>query len=334
MDLWITFLGTAASVPSRARGTAGTYVARGGARLLIDCGEGTQRQFLRSGLGLADIDAVLITHLHGDHVLGLPGLVKTFALRGRTKPLHICGPAGLNRFLGWVEPLMRTNAFRVVAREVQPGQRVHELDGARVEAFGTEHGVPSVGYALVEDDRPGAFDTDAARALGVTPGPDFGVLQRGGTLDVGGRTVTPGDVMGPPRRGRRVVFTGDTQPCAQTVLAADGADVLVHEATFLAADAGRARETRHSTAAEAAEVAARAGVRTLVLTHLSSRYPPREVRREAEGAFPAVCVPRDFDQLEVPFPERGPAVLHRHGDAPPAGAAVAPGGEPERDGEE
>ncbi|MCB0882898.1 MAG: ribonuclease Z [Thermoleophilia bacterium] len=334
MDLWITFLGTAASVPSRARGTSATFVARGGARLLIDCGEGTQRQFLRSGLGLADVDAIFITHLHGDHVLGLPGLVKTYALRGRTKPLHIYGPAGLNRFLGWVEPLMRTNAFRVVAHEVKPGQDAHRLDGARVEAFATEHGVPSVGWALVEDDRPGAFDADAARALGVTPGPDFGVLQRGGTLEVGDRVVSPADVMGPPRRGRRVLFTGDTQPCAQTVLAAEGADVLVHEATFLAADAGRARETRHSTAAEAAEVAARAGVRTLVLTHLSGRYPPRDVKREAQGAFPEVLVPRDFDQLEVPFPERGQAALRRHGDAPPAGAAVAPGGDPERDGEE
>ncbi len=322
MDLWITFLGTAASVPSRARGTAATLIAHGSTRVLLDCGEGTQRQLLRSGAGLVDVDVILLTHLHGDHVLGLPGLVKTFALRGRERPVVIVGPAGLNRLLGWLGPLMRT-AFAVDAHEAQPGETVATLDGGHIETFQTEHGVPSLGYALVEDDRPGEFRPQAAAALGVTPGPLFGLLQRGETLEVDGRTVTPGDVMGPPRAGRRVVFTGDTQPCAQTVLAAAGAQLLVHEATFLEADRERARETRHATAAEAAQVAAQADVALLALTHISSRYAPADVRAEAEAVFPRVVVPRDFDQVHVPLPEAGAPVLHRAGGAGAHGVPIA-----------
>lgn len=327
MDLWITFLGTAASVPSAARGTAATLICRGGERILIDCGEGTQRQLLRSGHGLVDLDAILLTHLHGDHVLGLPGLVKTYALRDRTRPLTIVGPAGLNRMLGWLAPLMRTSSFRVDAREVEAGQEAWPVEAGRITAFATEHGVPSVGYVLAEDDRPGMFDAEAARALGVPAGPLFGRLQRGESLEIDGRTVHPAQVMGPPRRGRRLVFTGDTAPCAATLIAADGAQLLVHEATFLAEDAARARETHHSTAADAAEVARRADVALAALTHLSSRYPPRDVRAEAKAVFERVVVPRDFDQIEVPFPERGAPVHHpapREGSAPPPSGATPP----------
>ncbi len=330
MDLWITFLGTAASVPSRARGTAATLVAHGSTRVLVDCGEGTQRQLLRSGAGLVDVDLILLTHLHGDHVLGLPGLVKTYALRGRERPVRIVGPAGLNRMPSRMGPLMRT-PLPVEVHEAQSGVAIAALDGGRIEAFQTEHGVPSLGYALVEADRPGEFHPDAATALGVTPGPMFGSLQRGETLEVDGRAVRPGDVMGPPRPGRRVVFTGDTQPCAQTVLAAAGAQLLVHEATFLSADRDRARETRHSTAAEAAQVAQQAGVGLLVLTHVSSRYAPSDVKAEAEAVFAQVIVPRDFDQVHVPLPEAGAPVLHRAGGpgahGTPADGERDPGGD-------
>jgi ribonuclease Z len=188
--------------------------------------------------------------------------------------------------------------------------------------------VPSLGYALVEDDRPGMFDVDAARALGVVPGPDFGRLQRGEAVTVeGGATVVPSQVLGEARPGRRVVLTGDTEPCAGTVQAAHGADLLVHEATFLSGERERARETRHATAREAGEVAARAGARLLALTHLSSRVMPREARAEAREAFQEVVVPRDFDQIEVPFPERGAPVLHRASDRR-AGADPEPAGPP------
>lgn len=332
MDLWITFVGTAASVPTASRGTSATLIARGGDRVLIDCGEGTQRQLLRSGLGLVDLDVILLTHLHGDHYLGLPGMLKTYGLRGREAPVRLVGPPGLEKLIGVLRPVIGRLPFALQLEEAAPGP-VWTADGARIEAFPTHHSVPSLGYALIEDGRPGEFDVAAATALGVPFGPLFGRLQRGETLEVDGRTVRPEQVMGAPRPGRRVVLTGDTEPCAATVQAAAGADLLVHEATFLGEDAARARETRHSTAREAAQVAAKAGVRMLALTHLSSRCMPREARAEAQVEFAEVVVPRDFDQIEVPFPERGAPVLHpggarRRGPEAPAGKATeVPGGD-------
>lgn len=314
MDLFVTFVGTAASVPTAARGTAATLIARGGERWLVDCGEGTQRQLLRSGLGLVDLDVILLTHLHGDHYLGLPGLFKTFGLRGRERPLIVIGPAGLVRLLETLAPVIGRLPYPVDMEEL--GARAPETvwagDGFRIGAFPTRHSVTSVGYVLSEDDRPGAFDVAAARALGVPEGPDFGVLQRGGEVTTpAGRVVRPQEVLGAPRSGRAVALTGDTEPSDATAEAARGAELLVHEATFLDEDRDRARETRHSTAREAGEVAGRAGVGLLALTHLSSRVLPRHARAEASGAFANVLVPRDFDQVEIPFPERGAPIVHR-----------------------
>ncbi|MGD9572891.1 MAG: ribonuclease Z, partial [Thermoleophilia bacterium] len=327
MDLFVTFIGTAASVPTASRGTAATLLSRGGERWLVDCGEGTQRQLLRSGLGLVDLDLVLITHLHGDHYLGLPGMFKTFGLRGRERPLLVIGPPGLVRLMETLAPIIGRLPFPVDMEEVsaKAPETAWEGDGFHIGAFPTRHSVPSVGYVLAERDRPGAFDIDAARALGVPEGPQFGVLQRGGEVTTPeGRVVRPDEVMGEPRSGRVVVLTGDTEPCDATLDASRGAQVLVHEATFLDEDRARARETRHSTAREAAELGREADVGLLALTHLSSRFHPREVRREAEEAFDRVVVPRDFDQVEVPFPERGAPVVHsvrdrREGDPPPGG---------------
>ncbi len=305
MDLIVTFIGTSASVPSAARGTSATLVSRGGRRWLVACGEGTQRQLLRSGVGLADVDLVLITHLHGDHFLGLPGMLKTFALRGREEPLLIIGPEGLDQLMVTLHPLIGRLPFHLEVAETGVGEVLRD-DDVVIRAFHTDHGVRSLGYAVVEDDRPGAFDVDAARALGVPDGPAFGVLQRGGEVTLeSGEVVRPGQVMGEARDGRVVVFSGDTRPCAGTEEAARGADLLIHEATFCHEDAPRALETRHSTAREAGALAARAGVRMLALTHVSTRVQPREVRREAEREFPGVIVPRDFDQVEIPFRERG-----------------------------
>jgi len=305
VDLQVTFIGTSASVPSAARGTSATLVARGGARWLIDCGEGTQRQLLRSGLGLTDVDAILLTHLHGDHFLGLPGMFKTYGLRGRERELLLVGPPGLEGLLDTLHPVIGRLPFRLDVMEASPGAVIRE-DGMEVRAFHTDHGIRSLGYALVEEDRPGAFDVDAARALGVQSGPDFGVLQRGGEVRCAdGSVVRPDQVMGEAREGRTVVFSGDTRPCAGTADAATGADLLVHEATFTSEDRDRAIETRHSTAEEAAILARDAGVRMLALTHISTRVQPREVRREAEAIVTSVVVPRDFDQVEIPFRERG-----------------------------
>jgi ribonuclease Z len=185
-----------------------------------------------------------------------------------------------------------------------------------VAAFPVEHRVPAYGYAFAEDDRPGRFDAAAARALGVAEGPDFGRLQRG--EQVGG--VRPEQVVGPVRRGRRIVISGDTRPSQTIEVYAHGADLLVHEATFMDDERERARETAHSTARQAAELAGEAGVRLLALTHLSTRYFAREVRDEARAIFPATVVPRDFDTIEVPLPERGEPKLIR-AEREPAPAA-------------
>ncbi len=317
VDLTVTFIGTAASVPSRTRNTAATLISRGGERVLVDCGEGTQRQLLRSGLGLVDVDLILLTHLHADHVLGLPGLIKTFGLRGRERPLRVIGPVGLRAFvdrLGW---LIGTPGFRCDIVEAS-AEVIHDNEGAVIQAFHTDHGVPSLGYALMEDDRPGAFDLAAAQALGVPSGPMFGRLQRGGAVTLpDGTEVTPDQVLGPVREGRTVVLTGDTRPCDATAEVATDADLLVHEATFLHADHDRALETRHTTVREAAELGKRAGVHLLALTHLSSRFMPREARAEAEEVFARVAIPKDFDRVEIPFRERGAPELHRAQTSPP-----------------
>ncbi len=312
MDLWITFVGTAASVPTASRGTSATLVVRGGSRVLVDCGEGTQRQLLRSGLGLVDVDAILLTHLHGDHYLGLPGMLKTYALRGRTDALPLIGPPGLRVLLDTLHPIIGRLPYALDARELEQGTAL-ELDGARWAGYPTRHSIRSLGYALVEDPRPGMFDVATARALGVPAGPLFGALQRGEVVTVGETTVRPEQVLGSPRAGRTVVITGDSEPCDATRMAAERADVLIHEATFLDDERLRARDTRHSTAREAAELAAAADVALLALTHLSSRFHPRDVRKEAERVFARTVVPRDFDQIEVPFSERGTPIFHRGG---------------------
>jgi ribonuclease Z len=328
VDLTVTFIGTAASVPTKARGTAATLIARGGERWLVDCGEGTQRQLLRSGLGLVDLDLILVTHLHGDHFLGLPGLVKTFGLRGRERPLRIVGPRGILELFDRLGGVVGRTPYPLRVEEAT-AETVHETDGAVIESFHTHHSVPSLGYAIVEEPRPGAFDVAAAVALGVPAGPMFGRLQRGEPVAVDGREVRPDQVMGPARSGRRVVLSGDTRPCMATASAAEGADLLVHEATFLESERDRAIETGHSTAREAAIIAREAGVRLLALTHLSSRFMPRDARAEAEAEFDNVAVPRDFDQVELPFRERGDARLIRSdGDGVVVGREEPGGADP------
>jgi ribonuclease Z len=305
VDLSVLFLGTAGAAPSAHRGAPGHLVRRGGDRILVDCGEGTQRQLLRSGVGLVDVDDVFITHCHADHVLGLPGMLKTFALRAREAPLQLYGPSGLAELMATLRPVIGRLTYKVDVRPLSPGDAV-ERDGYRVHAFATDHHVPSVGYALVEDERPGRFDIDAARDLGVPEGPLFGLLQHGEpvTLDTG-VTIRPDAVVGETRPGRTVVFSGDTRPCKELFQACVGADVLVHEATFLEEEADRAAETGHTTALQAGRLAREAGVRLLALTHISTRHPGREILAEARSEFPAAVLPRDFDSIEVPLAERG-----------------------------
>ncbi len=306
MDLSLFFAGTAGSVPSARRGRPAVLVRRGGDRLLFDCGEGTQRQLLRS-VGLLDLDSVFITHFHADHWLGLPGMLKSFALRERSEPLTVYGPPGLKALMADMRVVFGRLPYRCDIVELEPAETVHR-DGYLIAAIPVRHKADSAfGYALVEDPRPGHLDPRLAEELGVSPGPDFGRLQRGETV----AGVRPEQVMGPTREGRKVVLSGDTAPCEALAIAAHQADVLVLEATFLEEDAERARQTMHSTALQAAELARDADVRLLVLTHVSSRYAGGELREEARAVFAATEAARDFDTIDVPFPERGGATLVR-----------------------
>jgi ribonuclease Z len=299
VDLSLFFAGTAGSVPTPRRGLPALLLRAGGQRILFDCGEGTQQQLLRS-VGLPELDAIFITHFHLDHWLGLVGMLKTFDLRARERTLEIYGPPGLRALFHDLRPFLGRTGYPLQVTELDAHAEVG-FAGYAIASFPVKHRVEAYGYAFVEDDRPGRFDVEAARALGVQPGPDFGRLQHGET--VGG--VRPEQVVGPDRPGRRIVISGDTAPVQTIEVYAHGAEVLVHEATFLADDGVRARETGHSTARQAAEAARDAGVHLLALTHLSTRYFPREVRDEARATFPNTVVPRDFDAIEVPFPERG-----------------------------
>jgi ribonuclease Z len=313
VDLDVVFLGTSGSTPTAKRALAATLVRRGGERLLFDCAEGTQRQLLRCDVGLVDLEEIFLTHFHADHYLGLPGMLKTYSLRGRELPLTMYGPRGLRELVSTLRRIFGRLTYPVELVELEPEARLRR-DGYMLQTFAVDHGVSAVGYALVEDERPGRFDVETATRLGVPDGPERGILQRGQPVTLpGARVITPEQVLGPSRTGRKVVLSGDTAPTASVVEAATAADLLVHEATFLAEERERARETLHSTAGEAALVAREAGVRMLALTHVSTRYFGHQVVEEARELFPATVVPRDFDLVDVPFPERGSPELVRDG---------------------
>jgi ribonuclease Z len=301
--LSVTFLGTGAATPTIDRNVAALSVQREGEMILFDCGEGTQRQMMRYGVGFSFAD-VFFTHYHADHMLGITGLLRTMGLQDRTAPVTLYGPRGAQRVLDAAVRLgIERNKFPIEIVEIRPGDRLTrgEYD---IVVFETEHRADTVGYALAEHVRLGRFNPERARALGVPEGPLWGRLHKGETVRLDdGRTVGPGDLVGEPRRGRTLVYTGDTRPSIHVMEAAQGADLLVHEATFGGDEAERARETGHSTAAEAARIAADACARRLVLTHISPRYTrdAPELLAEAVAVFPETIIARDGLTVEVPF---------------------------------
>ncbi len=322
MDLSLFFVGTAGSIPTGRRGLPALLVRRGADRILFDCGEGTQRQLV-SSVGLMDLTEIFLTHFHADHWLGLPGLLKTFDLRGRDRPLEIHGPPGLRDLVLPALRLAGRVRYELRLVELEPGQTV-DRDGYVIAAVPVRHRSVAYGYVLFERQRPGVFDPGRAGELGLTPGPEFGRVQRGETV----RGVTPELVMGAPRPGRKLAISGDTMPSEALRVAAHRADVLVHEATFAHQEIDRAAETGHCTAAQAAALAAEAEVELLALTHISTRYPVAQLRDEARAVFAATVLPRDFDEIQVPLPERGRPELARRHERAPAETDSAPAAEP------
>jgi ribonuclease Z len=282
---------------------AGLAVQREGETILFDCGEGSQRQMMRYGVGFT-FREIFFTHYHADHMLGLTGLLRTLGLQDRSAPVLLYGPKGAQRVLGAAMLLgIERNKFPVEILEVKPGDRLSR-DGYDIAVFETEHRADTVGYALAEHPRLGRFNPARARELGIPEGPLWGELHRGRVVTLpDGRTVDPADLVGAPRRGRVLVYTGDTRPHRPVIEAARDADVLVHEATFGGDEQERAKETGHSTAAEAARVAAEAGAHRLVLTHISSRYnrDTSELLAEARAVFPETVIARDGMTVEVPY---------------------------------
>ena len=307
--LHVHFLGTAGSLPSPQRNPPCILIRRGSDTLLFDCGEVAQQQMMRAKTGFT-IDAIFVTHWHADHFLGIFGIVETLGFMERTAPLPIYGPPWVVEFVDLIQRINRhTRGFAVTAHPLDHGSVV-PFNGYTVRAFATIHGIPGLGYVLEEDERPGRFNRDHAIALGVPPGPLFGRLQRGETVRIvrdGVETeVRPGDVLGEPRPGRKVVYTGDTRPIQnQPGVAAliRGADLLIHDATFDDQESSRAREVLHTTAGEAGEAAAALNARMLALVHISSRYAStanhiRDAKRQYEGD---VILPADLTVLEIPF---------------------------------
>ncbi|MDD1742497.1 MAG: ribonuclease Z [Methanotrichaceae archaeon] len=299
--LTVTFLGTAGSLPTPDRNPSAIMINREGELILFDCGEGTQRQMMRAKTGMMKLNHIFLSHLHADHILGIPGLMETMAFQGRAHPLIIAGPVhtiDLIKKITSISCIARD--FQINAIDLTPGDII-KMDGFQVEAIGTQHSVPSLGFCLNEDNRLGKFDRQAAIALGIPPGPLFGRLQHGNSVEIDGRIIHPRQVMGDPRPGRKIVYSGDTRPCQTIELASRCADLLIHDGALAKDKAEWARETMHSTADEAALVAKRANVRQLALTHISSRYSEdvTPILNDARSIFEFSSVAYDLMKIDV-----------------------------------
>jgi ribonuclease Z len=306
MSLRVIFLGTAGSVPTPKRSLPSILIQRKGEQIMFDCGEGVQRQMIKAKVGFHKKMKIFISHMHGDHVLGLPGLLQTMALLDRQKKLDVYGPPGIKRFLeGIRETVQFVLTFPIEIHEIQDAGIVCDEAEYIVEALWANHVIPSLTYALTEKPRPGKFYPEKAKALGIPEGPLWSALQHGREVTLpDGRTIKPEDVTGPPRMGRKIVYTGDTRSFKGLVDFAKGADLLIHDATLDADLIDRAEEDGHSTPNQAAKNAKKAKVKQLILTHISARYENASLLLEqAKKIFRNTQVAEDFMKIEIPLME-------------------------------
>jgi ribonuclease Z len=298
----IVFLGTGGTYPSKIRNVTSVAIQLPGEVVMFDCGEGTQRQLMRSSISFMKIKKIFISHLHGDHFLGLPGLIQSMSLNGREDSLAIYGPRGTSRnmrsmlSLGYFKP-----GFSVVTKDLKPGESV-DFKTYSVRCAKADHSIPCLAFSLEEGPRPGRFDVKKARRLGIPEGPLFRRLQEGKSVRLGSATIAPDKVLGPQRQGRKVVYSGDTKPSREIIRLAKNADVLIHDCTLDSSHASMASDFGHSTAAEAAQVAKAAGARNLFLVHISPRYEDHEaLEHEARSVFTSSAVPKDLEEFSVKY---------------------------------
>jgi ribonuclease Z len=296
----VVFLGTGGTYPSVERNVMAIAVQLGKDVILLDCGEGTQRQFMRSNVSFMSTRWIFITHFHGDHFLGLPGLIQSMNLNDRKRPIDIYGPSGTEELMGFLLNAGHFAAgYEIISHDIGPGDKI-ALDGFTVLVSLADHTVPSLSYAIVENDRPGRFDIKKAKELGIPEGPLFRELQQGRSITLKGKSIWPSQVLGPSRKGRKIVYTGDTRPSKEIIHLSKDADLLIHEATLLSSEIETATDFGHSTAKDAAEIAKTANARRLALIHCSPRYKDLNVLvDEASEIFPNVFAPLDLEEFVV-----------------------------------
>ncbi|MBZ3934982.1 ribonuclease Z [Methanimicrococcus blatticola] len=300
--LKITFLGTGGALPSKERNPAGIMVNREGELLLFDCGEGSQRQMMTAKTGLVKISAIFLSHYHGDHILGLPGLLQTMGFFDREEKLEIYGPDGLFEVMEAFEKLgTHKLQYQIILKTLAPGDIV-QRNGYIIKAVRADHDRPALGFILEEEMRPGRFNREKAIELGVEPGPNFAKLHRGENVTLkNGTVVYSKDVVGPMRPGRKIAYSGDTRETDVFFYESEGADLVIHEATFTSEMEQQAYEYGHSTAKGAAKMAKKYNIRKLILTHLSPRLTDEEesVLADAKSEFENVSVAEDLMEIDV-----------------------------------
>ena len=295
----IIFLGTSSAVPTLERNHPSIALRAFAEVMLFDCGEGTQRQLIEAKISPMKITKIFISHFHGDHILGLGGLIQSLGFRGREKDLDIYGPKGLHKIINAISSFgyFQKN-YNLNIHEIQDGTII-ETEDYVVECAKVEHNIPSYAYSIREKKKP-LFLREKAEELGIPPGPLYGKLHNGEEVEFEGRIIKPEQVLGEAKKGKKISYSGDTKPCEAMIRLARDSDILIHESTYEAEDYQRAVDNAHSTSVEAAEIAREANVNELVLTHISTRYTSDEnIKSEAQKVFKNTKVARDYMKIDL-----------------------------------